>query len=128
MNIIIRTSPAAAHQLLSGSKRALLRSRVPRRLEHGDLVFIYHSGHIHGHLTYIDHDQCPIPKKYRRAWLEYAAHAACITEPAAMRALAKNSAHTLELAHPTLYPHRVSFALSNSQSFIYTNLSPSTIS
>ena len=127
MNIIIRTTPAVAHQLLTGSKRALIRSRVPRRLEPGDTVFIYPTGQIHGHLTYIDHDHSPLPKKYRRTWLEYAATAATITEPAAMRALATGIAHTIELRNPTPYPHPVSFEISPTQSFIYTHYSPITI-
>ncbi len=127
MNIICQVSPQTCSRILSGEKIAIIRSRVPSQLEFGDTVFLYHSGHIHGYLTFEEAWTFPKFKKDHRAWLEYAARVGCISEPAACRAMAAGPPHIIILLHPVTLPRR-SFTYPKSQSFIYTNLSPSTIS
>ena len=125
MNIILAIKPEFANAILDGIKNAELRRRVPVQLLPGDTIFLYHSGHIHGHVTFAGLNVPPPPGQLYERWLKYIAVPAAIGRNEARLYLDGASYPcALLLRYPVKYPTPHKYAHTPPQSFIYTPMQP----
>ena len=124
LNMILAIHPEHAENILNGIKTVELRRRVPVQLSPGATIFLYHSGHIHGHCTYAGLNLPPPPRPLHDKWLSYISRPAAVPPVFARNYLsgAKQPCAIL-LRYPVRYKKPVR-STAACQSFIYTTEKP----